>query len=298
MRILLFLGSVLLIASAGCGGEAKSAVAVPQNRPLSSDEFVGEFCRRVSDIDPTVTASPCGGCQAALRYGPGGERTVPLDEAYREYTVATENIALILARVVDANLAAIRQAREAQIDTSQVLPVVTSAQRLAELQPNSPVPGEGSLEAGLYHEPLNKQLIVLYELDNKGGRRYLSQADVASLGLPAEKLRRVAMENLHRLLPETKQYGDRQVSIVAAGGRYEASLLLFDSLWTKDFFAVGGEIVVAVPSREVLLVTGSEDFDGLKRISSLAREAFAQGAEPIARNLFIRRGGEWQVFAP
>ena len=47
--------------------------------------------------------------------------------------------------------------------------------------------------------------------------------------------------------------------MLKAGGDYEASLLLFDDIWRDGQVKVDGDIVVAVPAKDVLLVTGSNN---------------------------------------
>ena len=57
---------------------------------------------------------------------------------------------------------------------------------------------------------------------------------------------------------------------MSAGGNYEASLLLIDDIWSSGQVKVNGDIVVAIPTRDVLLVTGSRNRSGLKRVRELA----------------------------
>jgi uncharacterized protein YtpQ (UPF0354 family) len=51
--------------------------------------------------------------------------------------------------------------------------------------------------------------------------------------------------------------------MITAGGDYEASLLLFDDIWSGGQIKVEGDIVVAVPAKNVLLITGSQNRKGL-----------------------------------
>jgi uncharacterized protein YtpQ (UPF0354 family) len=298
MRSVMLLGSIVLIASAGCGGDAESA-AVPQARPLSKDEFVREFCRRVDDVDPTVSALPAGEDRVTLQYGEEQRQTVLLGEAFEDYLVAIENIDLILNRVVDANLSIIRHAREAHVDISRILPAIVHRQRLDDL-PTSPLASDSaSPEAALYFEPLNDQLVVAYyQRNDRREPRYLSHGNVASLDIPREKLRELAVQNLHALLPPATLHNQYGITGVAAGDRYESCLLLLDELWTNEFFSVQGNIVVAVPSRNAVLVTGSENQAGIEQLAIVAREGFAASKYPVTDQLFVRRDGKWVLWEP
>jgi uncharacterized protein YtpQ (UPF0354 family) len=42
-----------------------------------------------------------------------------------------------------------------------------------------------------------------------------------------------------------------------AGGQYESSLLLAENIWSSGQIEVDGDVVVAVPAKDALLVTGS-----------------------------------------
>ena len=79
-----------------------------------------------------------------------------------------------------------------------------------------------------------------------------------------------------------------------SGGTYEASLLLFDSIWTDGQVKVNGDIVVAVPTRDVLLVTGSKNRKGLAALRKIATKFAAEGSDPISDKLFVYRDGRFE----
>lgn len=58
--------------------------------------------------------------------------------------------------------------------------------------------------------------------------------------------------------------------MLVADGNYEASLLLADEIWQSKQIPVKGDYVVAIPSRDTLLITGSEDVENLAKIKELA----------------------------
>ena len=62
----------------------------------------------------------------------------------------------------------------------------------------------------------------------------------------------------------------------------------------RRLFDVAGDIVVFVPARDFVLVTGSEDVEGL----AVARELIANNewAYFISQNAFIRTGDGWAIF--
>jgi uncharacterized protein YtpQ (UPF0354 family) len=74
---------------------------------------------------------------------------------------------------------------------------------------------------------------------------------------------------------------------------FEASLLLFDRVRDKQALGIEGEIVVAVPSRETLLVTDSSSAAGMARIAKAATET--KSPYTLTDKLFVRRDG---MFVP
>jgi uncharacterized protein YtpQ (UPF0354 family) len=54
--------------------------------------------------------------------------------------------------------------------------------------------------------------------------------------------------------------------------------------------------VIAVPARDLLLVTGSQDRAGLEKVRALARKVLAEGSYTLTDQLFVWRGGKFVPF--
>ncbi len=141
---------------------------------------------------------------------------------------------------------------------------------------------------------MNDELVVLYALDTETSIRFLSPEELDKL-LPAEGRRAQAVENLCQTLPEMERHGSDGTYMLTAGGNYESSLILADSIWTKENFKVEGDLVVAVPSRDMLLITGSKNEAGLATVRERARAIAAEGPYSLTPCLFVRRSNEWQI---
>jgi uncharacterized protein YtpQ (UPF0354 family) len=102
------------------------------------------------------------------------------------------------------------------------------------------------------------------------------------------------VENLKRLLPKIEVHAGPLVSMVTAGGNYEASLLLFDELWSNGPIRVEGDFVVAVPARDVLLVTGSRNLAGIAKLRELAVKMVRESSYHLTDQLFVYRQGSFQ----
>jgi uncharacterized protein YtpQ (UPF0354 family) len=83
--------------------------------------------------------------------------------------------------------------------------------------------------------------------------------------------------------------------MLTAGGDYEASLLLLDSIWSGGEMELKGEMVVAIPTRDLLLVTGSKDPEGIEKVKRMVKEA-SSGAYRLTQKLFVYRSGRFEEF--
>jgi uncharacterized protein YtpQ (UPF0354 family) len=84
--------------------------------------------------------------------------------------------------------------------------------------------------------------------------------------------------------------------MLIADGANEASLLLLPELWTMRKLKVDGDFVVALPTRDVLVVTGSNDADAIRRVRALAQKGFAEGPYSISPKLYRFRDGKLNEF--
>jgi uncharacterized protein YtpQ (UPF0354 family) len=124
--------------------------------------------------------------------------------------------------------------------------------------------------------------------------RYLTTQE--DFGLSREELKSLAIANLKRVLPKIEMRSVGDVSLMSAGGNYEASLLLIDDIWSGGQVKVDGDIVVAIPTRDALLVTGSRDRNGLKLVREMTAKFMAQGPYELTDTLFRYRDGRFTKF--
>jgi uncharacterized protein YtpQ (UPF0354 family) len=85
------------------------------------------------------------------------------------------------------------------------------------------------------------------------------------------------------------------VLLISSGGEFDASLLLADNLWSSEKVKVDGDIVVAVPAKNALIVTGSNNAAGLARLRAAASR-FAAAPNGLTAALFVYRGGKFVRF--
>jgi uncharacterized protein YtpQ (UPF0354 family) len=142
----------------------------------------------------------------------------------------------------------------------------------------------------------NAELVIVYAEDSPKNIRYITNEDLKKLTIDRKGLRLLSVQNLKAILPKIELVGGDGLFMMTAGGDYEASLLLFDNIWKSDQIKVHGDIVVAIPSRDLLLITGSQEKDGLSKAKQIVDKAYEEGAYKLTKSLFVFKNGKFEKF--
>jgi hypothetical protein len=152
-------------------------------------------------------------------------------------------------------------------------------------------------QVGRKLKPMAQHLVadlwIVYAKDKPNSLEFLTEEYEATLA----ELRSSAIENLRSALPSLELHGGEGTYLVAAGGNFEASILLLDDFWEQVAHLVEGDLVAVVPSRDVLVFTGSNSADGLSRLAAIVAEISRGGAYLISPARLVRRDGRWEAFA-
>jgi len=153
----------------------------------------------------------------------------------------------------------------------------------------------------LDEQPLDEflgNLAVGYTVGPPFGERVLSWADLDRMGVSHRVIRRAATDTLDAMLDRARLHGQPPALMLSFDG-LESSVLLADAFWDSLEGSIPGELVVGVPARDVVIVTGSESRPGLEKARrAVDRVFFAGGEYLLTRHLLVRRRGEWGVFRP
>lgn len=201
--------------------------------------------------------------------------------------------------------------------SSLIVPLL-KARVPAEVQLEFPLPPEEEP----VRDPFAGDLYVTYALEvadeaAPSGRRHehVARRHCAELGVPPEELRRRAVINLRDLRPDLSLswYPDVRAVTVSLGGAtgrgtLESGLLLDDGFLEKLAQDVDGDLVVAVPARDVFVASGTGHPDGVDKLRWAVAQVWADrgdaGGDPgwdfpagslLTHNLMVRRGGAWDI---
>lgn len=141
-------------------------------------------------------------------------------------------------------------------------------------------------------------LAVAYSYGPPYGERLVTWADLDRMGLARRALRRNAIANLDAALDRVGIVG-RPPALMLSFDGLESSVLLADEFWESLAPSIPGELVVGVPARDVVIITGSESRPGMEKARrAVDRVFFAGGQHLLSRDLLVWRHGEWLPFRP
>jgi uncharacterized protein YtpQ (UPF0354 family) len=279
----------VLVALGICSGCSKSAILTPaqftkEYADVFRNSLRGLKVEVVKDMELKVTAPD------------GLESTSFLDNAYDTYKQDPKSKQEIIQRFVAAGLETIASMSQSEeLDRKLIVPIIKDRPWLEETRKAMMDRGAKQIPETV-HEDLNSDLIILYAEDSPKNIRYFSPKDLEKARIDPKELRGLACENLKRLIPKIERNGANGLYMLTAGGDYEASLLLFDSIWSDIKKEVRGDVVVAIPSRDLLIVTGSEDSQGIEKMKQIVQKASAEGSYRLTTKLFVFRDGKFEEF--
>jgi len=267
------------------------AAGVAQADTLTPRVFTERVARAVLAAMPSAKVAVNGDLQFVVRYPNGASASSDLAKAYKSYEREPQHLDDIVQAQVSALLEAGGDANGLpKLDRTRIVPLIKDRQWFEQVQHRG---REQTPPQELVAEPLNSDLVVVYAENRLGALRILSSRDDVG---DRTRLRDAALTNLSRLLPKIEiRPGSDGVLLISAGGEFDASLLLADDLWSGGQVKVDGDIVVAVPAKDVLIATGSHNAPGLARLRAAAAK-FASGPNGLTTALFVYRDGKFMRF--
>lgn len=260
---------------------------------MTPSQFTAEFVKAISLASPSSKMLVKADLEIQLTNSAGKDSTVFLDNAYKEYLHDPKAIKDVIQRYTVSYLELRND--DAKVDRARIVPIIKDRQWLSEIAESLKARGAKKPVEHVF-EDFNGPLVIVYAEDSPKNIRYLTRKDLEEIGLARTELRTLAVGNLRKILPKIEIHKGPLVSMVTAGGDYEACLLLLNELWTDGALQVDGDIVVAVPSRDLLLVTGTKSPGGIARLRELATKSMKQSSYGLTDTLFVFRNGKFEKF--
>ena len=255
-------------------------------KPMSPADFTREFAKKVGPTLPGFTVDIKGERELRITNAKGKESTMFLDNAYAEYVHDPQALSAIV-RKYGAGLAEF-PGEGVSIDRSRIVPIVKDRKWLAEIRQSLTARGAKQPPENVFDE-LNDELIVVYAEDSPEHPIFDAEEPVRHRNR-ARGTEGSGGGEPQATRPKIEVRPGPLFSMVKADGNYEASLLLFDDLWSNAQIKVDGDFVVAIPARDVLLVTGSRNPAGIVKLRELAAQIVRESSYHLTGTLRIPEG--------
>ena len=213
-----------------------------------------------------------------------------INNIYVSYKSAPDSISNILSQYVHSTMDI--YLGKGKININDVVPIIKPIEYLEEINSMGKEPNKFPLISEKY----NDQLVIVFAEDKEDKLSYLTSDYLDSFSVSKDSLKAIAYRNLQQKLPEVTIKGGGGLYMVDAGGVYEASLLLSENMWNKKNFNVSGDLVIAIPSRDFLIVTGSKDTKGIKNVKEMVADWYNKQSYPISEYLYKWTGKNFELF--
>ena len=262
-------------------------------KPLSQEQFAARFVKLLKSAHPDLSVKIAGPMDLTVKPAEGGEYHVFLGNAYMQYVNAPGQLEKILKVYASQIREFAKHNKDTdKIDRTHIVPIIKDRGWLEETRRSVKAKtGKDTLDN--VYEDFNDGLVICYAEDAGQSLRYFTNKALEAAGIPRSGLRALAVANLRRIVPKYEIERLLAVSRITASEGYDASLLLFDDLWA-GLAAKNGDIVVAIPTREVLLFTPLADSEGMAKIGDYAAKLRASSAYALTDRLFLYRDGRFE----
>ena len=253
---------------------------------LTENEFAEKWIKNLKTKKKGLKLIKTNGLELHTEFN-GKEFTYFLYNAYADYKIDPSDLDGIIDNHTKGSLNLFKP--KEPINPSRIVPIIKDNRYLDELLRLNEQDTVNLIES------YNDELVIVYAEDKEETINYFAKKDFEKLEFATDTLRNYAISNLNSVLPNIEINGNDGLYLIVAGGNYEASLILKDDIWTKENFPVKGEFLIGVPSRDMLLITGSKDIENIKKLKGIVAEIDNSGSYLISNKLFIRNKGVFEV---
>jgi uncharacterized protein YtpQ (UPF0354 family) len=141
-------------------------------------------------------------------------------------------------------------------------------------------------------------ICIAYLIDHENYFTYINNGQLKNWNIDKANLRKVALINLDKLAKDLAQFhGDSSFAMIVLNGNIESSLMLSETFWPYVIeITKSKDLVIGIPTKDVLLVTHSGSKNGLDKLRQNVKQIFSKGDHPITKWTFRRVNDKWEKF--
>jgi len=257
-----------------------------KRKKLTEQEFSNRFAKALQKKVLGLEVMSIDKLEIKTKFENSSDFTHFLNNCYSEYLNAPKDINQIFQKYL--NGAETLYLPDPPIDIERILPIIKDQRFIDDLKEINP-----DFELNHVYENYNSELFIFYAHDTEHTINYLTKEDLGTVDISFENLREKSISNLSETL-SIEKHGDDGNFMLVAGGSYEASAILLD-IWNKENFPVDGNIVIGIPSRDLLVITGSNDSKNLHKMFDLIENINQTGDHIVSNKLFEFKEGMFEV---
>jgi len=268
---------------------------------ISKEEFTKNFFSLLNKEMPNDEFQILGDLRIkALDIGGGNELTIFLDNAYLSYLNGERDINDVFLD----RLSSIKNKKLSfsDDDINSILPVLKPTDYLEGIKQQIKEMGGDADALPIYYEQLNDDLIITYVFDTPSSMRSTSPEFVKDQKLE-QTIRKLASENLDVYYKDKgvqfnkiNTQGNGTVFQFVSDKNYEASIVASLSFWKTKRLNVNGDLVVFVPSRDLVYLVGSNDTKAIQFMTNLVTDNYEKLSYSISPYPYYLSNGKWLRF--
>ena len=284
-----------MIIALSDGGELatriKEGEQLPPAPPADREQLQRQICERIAQLypDPQLQISDDG---ISFIDAAGRRQYLALDNAWARVRAGETNIVEHFCRLSEPS--------ESNVSAEAIFPLLKAAGTADAFfaQATQIAKRDGGTSEPLVSVSFAPGVECLFVRDLPNGMTFLTRAQLLAAGLDERDLPAHAARQLSRSLTTVLRVEVAPgVHMLACGGNYETALLLLPEIWSELDPMLSSERVVAIPNRDLLFVTSSDNDQGIAWMRQQAASS-ADRSYPITRELFCWNGSSYQLLEP
>lgn len=265
---------------------------------MTPSEFTAVFVKELRAKIPSINVTIKNDLELSLNQADRANYLSNLHNPYQTYLLDPKKLDEIINQYI-ASTKEVFEQKVVTISTESIIPIVKDKFWLSEtkkyIAQNFPSENKsGSADSDFIYEEYNDDLVILYAVDSPSNLSFITKKALKESNIPKNKLHDIAINNLNKKLPNIELHNGPLVSIITAGGNFEASILLLDDIWTGQNLPYQGNVVVAIPARDVLLVADAKNPDAISKLREMVKKSIENSSYSLTDQLFIYKNGKFE----